>query len=80
MKVVCIGHADGWDPWRPELYEVCEVDDISIEDEDGLIKAGFNLTTYSVKIKSTPFKINYPRCCFLKLEEYREKQIDIILI
>ena len=76
-ELVCIGHADGWD-WIPELYEVCEVNEY--EDEDGLTKAGFNLTTYSVKIKSTPFQINYPRCCFLKLEEYCEKKIDIIFI
>jgi len=70
MKMVCIELSDNY-TFNPKLNEICEVE-IDYGAEDYL-----KITHYLVKDRLN--KYYYPSSCFISLDEYRNKQIDLII-
>ena len=68
MRVICVNLVDNY-TFNPKLNEIYEVE------IDNAI--WFELTHCFVKDK--PCGYNYPLSCFISLDEYRNKQIDLII-
>lgn len=76
MRIICIELIDGY-TFNPKLNEICEVEiDYALRKKASTEPEG-KITHYL--IKDVLNKYYYPSSCFISLDEYRNKQIDLII-